>query len=131
MAELTIPESHHDLLRASTVALSTLNDDGTIQTTAVWVLLGDDGVVRMSLAKNRAKHHNLTARPQATLFAISPTNPFHVLEIRATVEFSPDADLAFFTRAIAQYGQTPETMPEQAAEEREVVTFRPTRVRAA
>ena len=53
---LTIPDSHHDLLTRATVALSTRNPNGSIQTTAVWVYLEDDGVLRMSLATNRQKH---------------------------------------------------------------------------
>jgi hypothetical protein len=53
---LTIPASHRDLLMQATVAMSTSNTDGTIQTTAIWVLLADDGIVRTSLAKARQKY---------------------------------------------------------------------------
>lgn len=128
---MSIPESHRDLVTSTTVALSTINDDGSIQTTAIWVLLDDDGVLRTSLAKNRKKYDNLVARPQGTVFAISPTNPFHTLEVRATVEIADDdAERTFMKKVIATYGQTLESMAEQAAEERVVVTFRPQRVRA-
>jgi PPOX class probable F420-dependent enzyme len=130
MAELTVPASHHDLVTGTTVALSTVEPDGSIQTTAVWVLLGEDGVLRTSLAKNRRKYDNLVARPQATLFAIAPDNPFHTLEVRATVEITDDdAQRTFMASLIETYGQTLESMAEQAAEDRVVVTFRPTRVR--
>jgi PPOX class probable F420-dependent enzyme len=126
-----IPDTHRDLVTSTTVALSTLNDDGTIQTTAVWVLLDDDGVLRTSLAKNRKKYDNLVARPQATVFAISATDPFHTLEVRATVEIEDDdAARTFMAKVIATYGQTLESMADQAAEDRVVVTFRPVRVRA-
>jgi PPOX class probable F420-dependent enzyme len=128
---LTIPESHRDLVTSTTVALSTINDDGSIQTTAVWVLLDDDGILRTSLAKNRKKHANLLARPIATVFAISPENPFHTLEVRADVEIiDDDAERTFMAKIIGTYGQTLETMADQAAEERVVVTFNPVRVRA-
>ena len=131
MPSKAIPESHHDLVTSTTVAISTLNDDGSIQTTAVWILLDDDGVLRTSLAKNRKKFDNLTARPTATIFAISPTNPFHTLEVRADVEIADD-DTArtFMAKVIGMYGQTLETMAEQAAEDRVVVTLNATRVRA-
>ncbi|MFJ8150287.1 pyridoxamine 5'-phosphate oxidase family protein [Streptomyces sp. NPDC096048] len=79
---LTIPDSHLDLLNGKTVVLSTTNADGTVQSTAIWVHYGDDGVLRTSLATARQKYRNLT--------------------------FSA-----------------------QAAEDRLVVTFRPTRVRAS
>ena len=126
-----IPESHHDLVTGATVALSTINGDGSIQTTAVWVLLDDDGVLRTSLAKNRKKYENLVARPTATVFSISAGNPFHTLEVRANVEIADDdAERTFMAKVIAQYGQTLESMREQASEDRVVVTFRPTRIRA-
>jgi PPOX class probable F420-dependent enzyme len=131
MSALTIPDSHRDLVTSTTVALSTINDDGSIQTTAVWVLLDDDGVLRTSLAKNRKKYLNLLARPQATIFAIAADNPFHTLEVRATVEVEDDdADRTFMAKIIGTYGQTLESMADQAAEDRVVVTFRPSRVRA-
>jgi PPOX class probable F420-dependent enzyme len=130
MSATTIPDSHHDLVTSATVALSTLNQDGSIQTTAVWVLLDDDGLLRTSLAKNRRKYTNLLARPTATLFSVSPTNPFHTLEVRADVEITDDdAERTFMAKVIAGYGQTLETMAEQAGEDRVVVTLRPTRVR--
>lgn len=126
----TIPESHRDLITAATVALSTFNDDGSIQTTAVWVLLGDDGVLRTSLSKNRKKYANLVARPRATVFSLAPDNSFHTLEVRADVEIEDDPDRAFMAELIATYGETLESMSEQAAEDRVVVSFKPTRVRA-
>ncbi len=131
MSATSIPETHVDLVTSATVALSTLNDDGSIQTTAVWVLLDDDGLLRTSLAKNRLKYRNLVARPVATVFTVSPTNAFRTLEVRATVEIADDdAERTFMSRIIGMYGQSLESMAEQAAEERVVVTFHPTRVRA-
>ena len=126
----TIPESHRDLVTGSTVGLSTINDDGSIQTTAVWVLLDDDGLLRTSLAKNRKKYDNLTARPVATLFSIATDNPFRTLEVRAGVGIvDDDAERSFMAKIIATYGQSLESMAEQAAEDRVVVTFTPTRIR--
>jgi PPOX class probable F420-dependent enzyme len=130
MADLAIPDSAHDLLTSSTVALSTLNDDGSIQTTAVWCLLGEDGVLRTSLAHARQKYRNLQARPVATVFAVSPSNPYHTVEIRATVTLEPDPDKVFVGQLIATYGMKMEEFP-LAAEERDVVTFHPTRVRTS
>jgi PPOX class probable F420-dependent enzyme len=128
----TIPDSHLDLLTAGTVVLSTSNADGTIQSTAIWVHYGDDGVLRTSLAKARQKYRNLRARPdQATICAISTTDAFHTLEIRASVEFADDTDRSFFAELLAPYGHTLETFSAQTAEDRCIVTFTPTRVRAS
>jgi PPOX class probable F420-dependent enzyme len=130
MTQQTFPDTHRDLVTGATVGLSTLNADGTIQTTAIWVLLGDDGVLRTSLAKNRQKYRNLLERPTATVFSISTTNPMKTLEVRADVEIEDDdAERSFMAKLIATYGMTLETMAEQAAEDRVVVTFMPTRIR--
>ena len=126
----TIPESHRDLLTPATVALSTVNADGSIQTTAVWVLLGEDGVVRMSLASDRQKYRNLVRDPHATVFALDPTNPFRFLEVRATVTIAPDDDKSFVREVFAAYDTDPESMPGLLDEERVVVTFAPERVNA-
>ena len=131
MTTEAIPESHRDLVASATVALSTLNADGTIQTTAIWVLLDDDGLLRTSLAKNRKKYDNLMARPVATIFSISPTNPFHTLEVRADVQIADDdAERSFMSKMLAAYGQDVDSIAEQVREERIVVTFHPSRVRA-
>ena len=128
MAAPTIPESHRDLLTRATVALSTANADGSIQTTAVWVLLGGDGVLRMSLAKNRQKYRNLERDPRATVFALDPQNPFRFLEIRATITIEPDTDRSFARSVFDAYGS--DLSAELLEEDRVVVTFTPDRVNA-
>jgi PPOX class probable F420-dependent enzyme len=125
--QLTIPETHHDLFESSVVTLSTLNADGSIQSSAVWVLLDDDGLLRISLATTRYKYRNLLARPQATIFAISPSDPFHTAEVRANVEIADDPDHSFLARVAALYGTSVESF--DADEQRVIVTFHPTRVR--
>jgi PPOX class probable F420-dependent enzyme len=127
---VSIPESHRDLLTGATVALSTVNPDGSVQTTAVWVLLGDDGVLRMSLATNRQKHRNLQRDPHATVFSLDPQNPFRFVEVRADVTIEPDAEKAFMREVFLSYGTDPDAMPELRDEERVVVVFSPQRVNA-
>lgn len=46
------------------------------------------------------------------------------------VEFHEDPDRPFMAQLLALYGQTLKTFAVQAAEDRVVVTFRPTRARA-
>jgi len=130
MSAPTIPESHRDLLTPATVALSTVNPEGNVQTTAVWVVFGDDGVLRMSLAKNRQKYRNLVRDPRATVFSIDPQNGFRFIEVRATVTIAPDDDKSFMRTAFAAYSTDPEAMPGLLEEERVVVTFTPERVNA-
>jgi PPOX class probable F420-dependent enzyme len=126
----TIPESHLDLVRAPTsVVLTTVNDDGTPQSTAVWSMLDTDGSIRTSMMTSRHKYHNLVARPLATLFYMDPASPYRTLEVRADVKMVPDdADRAFTKRIIESYGVDPASMADTVAEERVILTFVPRRV---
>ena len=58
------------------------------------MLLGDDGVLRMSLATNRQKYRNLVRDPHATVFALDPQNPFRMPDLlaedRVVVTFAPE-----------------------------------------
>ena len=129
-ARPTVPDSHRDLAGApSTVSLSTLNDDGSIQTTAVWVVLDEDGLLRTSLATNRHKYRNMRRHPKATIFTVDPTNPYRTLEVRADVVIEPDdAERTGTRHVIAGYGVDPASMQAQLDEDRAIVTFTPTRV---
>jgi PPOX class probable F420-dependent enzyme len=126
----TVPDSHRDLAGApSTVALSTLNGDGSTQTSAVWTVLDDDGRIRTSLATNRHKFRNLQRHPHATIFTVDPTNPYRTLEVRGDVEIADDDVARTVTRqVISSSGMDPAAMQEQLDEERVIVTLTPNRV---
>src|SRR5437764_7957028 len=90
---LEIPATHTDLVDGpNTAVLTTVGADGQPQSTAVWFLVDDDGVLKTSITTDRQKYRNLTRNPKATLFVLDPTNPFRSLEVRATVELAPDPD---------------------------------------
>ena len=129
MADLLVPETHRDLFTGTTIMLSTINPDGSIQTTAIWALLGEDGVLRTSLSKNRQKYRNLLANPTATVFALAADNPFRSVEIRATASIEDDSDKSFLTSLLASYGLTLEQLGAPGLEPRVAVTFDATRVR--
>lgn len=131
MADLLVPEDYRDLFTGTTVMLSTLNPSGSIQTTAVWSLLGEDVVLRTSLSKNRQKYRNLLANPTATVFALAADNQYRFLEIRATATIDDDGDKSFLTSLLASYGRTLEQFGAPGLEPRVVVTFTPTRVRTS
>jgi PPOX class probable F420-dependent enzyme len=125
-----VPDSHRDLAGApATVGLSTVNGDGSIQTSAVWVVLDDDGRIRTSLSTARHKVRNLRRNPNATIFTIDPASPYRTLEVRAVAEIEPDdAERTGTRRIITSYGVDPASMQAQLDEERVLVTFTPTRV---
>lgn len=127
MSDVVIPTSHHDLLdTALPVALATIGTTGYPQVTYVWAIREGDTVVT-SLTGARRKFKNLQARPQATVFAVDPTNPYRTLEVRGDVTFTSDPDLATLAVVLAAYGTDLETFTGPI-EDRYAVTLHPSRV---
>lgn len=125
----TIPASHQDLLTTSVATLATVGADGYPQVTALWFLLDDDGVVKLSLNTTRQKLKNLQKNPACTLFIIDPANPFRTLEIRANAEISPDADYAFADKIGRKYGVDVRNFDQPGAQ-RVVVALQPVKINA-
>jgi PPOX class probable F420-dependent enzyme len=103
---ITLPESYNDLLKAPGVAiLTTINADGTPQTSALWFLFDEtDGKLKISLNRSRQKTKNLERNPALTLFFIDPANPYRTLEVRGRALIDPDADGAVVAKVNAKYG---------------------------
>ena len=125
---LEIPESHAEFFAApSTAVLTTVGTDGLPQSTAVWYLVDDDGVLKTSILTSRQKYKNLARHPKASLFVLDPTNPYRSVEIRATVELAPDTDKSLLPKFAARYGVPVEVL-EQSGDDRVIATFTPVRV---
>jgi PPOX class probable F420-dependent enzyme len=123
-----LPASHRDLLEAPGVgALATVGADGRPQVTAVWYLLDDDGLLKVSVKTHRQKLKNLLERPVATFLLIDPANPVRTLEVRATAHVSPDDDYAFARSLGKKYGTDLKALDSQS-ERRVTVTLHPERV---
>jgi PPOX class probable F420-dependent enzyme len=127
MTTPTVPESHGDLTQQRVGILSTIGASGRPQSTAIWFLLDDDGMIRTSVTTDRQKYKNMAARPVATLFVLDPANPYRTLEIRGDVTFDDDPDLAFMDRIVRRYGMDPATFPG-VRENRVVLTLTPSRI---
>jgi PPOX class probable F420-dependent enzyme len=128
-ANVSIPESHADIISQSQVlALGTLGADGYPQVTAIWFLLDDDGLIKVSLNTRRQKTRNLQANPVASLFFIDPANPYRTLEIRANASIEPDPDYVFADKVGARYGGANLREMDGPGGSRVVVTFEPVKV---
>ena len=130
MPDTTIPESHRDLLQADVALLTTIGGDGYPQTTALWFLFDDDGLIKLSLNSTRRKTKNLRANPRVTFFVLDRANPLRTLEVRATAAVAPDPDDAFATKVGAKYGGVDLRQMDPPGQERLVVTLHPVRVNA-
>ncbi|HEY3750024.1 MAG TPA: PPOX class F420-dependent oxidoreductase [Pseudonocardiaceae bacterium] len=127
MSETTIPASHRDLLETPIpVTLATVGPGGYPQVTAIWVILDGDHIVT-SLAGVRQKLKNLREHPQATVFALDPTNPYRTLEIRGDVTIEDDPDLVTLKKVLAAYGTDLDSF-QAPLDGRTTVTLRPTRI---
>ena len=126
----TFPESHADLLRTDVASLATVGPDGFPQVTALWFLLDDDGVIRMSLNAARQKTKNLLARPEVTLFILDRSNPRRYLEIRARADAQPDPDYAFADKVGKKYSGVDLRRMDRSGESRVVVSLHPVKVNA-
>jgi PPOX class probable F420-dependent enzyme len=124
---LDVPDTHADLLEApNTAVLTTVGPNGLPQSTAVWFLV-ENGVVKTSITTDRQKYRNLTRNPKATLFVLDPQNPFRTIEIRATVELTPDPDKGLLPKFADRY-DVPLAALEQAGGDRVVADLTPVRV---
>jgi len=127
MSDPSIPASHRDLLSSTEpVAFATVGPTGYPQVSAIWAILDGD-LILTSLAGVRQKLKNLTARPQATVFAIDPANPYRTLEVRGDVTIEPDPEFETLKKVLAAYG-TDLASFNGPIEGRVTVTLRPTRV---
>ena len=123
-----VPESHRDLLTSPlTAALTTIDNKGRPQSTAVWYLVDDDGSLKGSITDDRQKYKNLSRNPNCTLLVIDPSNPWRTLEIRAEAELSADPEKATVSKFAAAYG-VDEAMLKASGDNRFTVTYRPRRV---
>ena len=126
---IAIPETHHDLLQSDVAILATIGRNGYPQVTALWFLLDDDGIIRLSLNTTRQKVKNLRVHPECTFFILDRANPYRTLEMRARAELNPDPDYIFADKLGRKYSADLRKI-DQPGEHRVVVTLHPIKVNA-
>jgi PPOX class probable F420-dependent enzyme len=102
MAQMSIPESHRDLLDAQFATLATVGEDGYPQLSEVWFLTHGDQVA-LSLNTARQKLKNIETEPACALLILDVANPYRYVEIRGTAVVEPDDDLEFARQVGAKY----------------------------
>jgi PPOX class probable F420-dependent enzyme len=81
----TLPDLARRLLDAPTfVVLTTLNPDGSPQSSVMWVKRDGDDVV-FSTVRGRRKARNMERDPRVSLIAYDPANPYQYVEVRGSV----------------------------------------------
>jgi PPOX class probable F420-dependent enzyme len=92
MATLNDPGVRELLDNPNYAVVSTLNQDGSVHNTIVWIS-ADDGTVSVNSALGRKWPTDLQRDPRVTVLVYEAGNPYHCVEIRGTANASrEDAD---------------------------------------
>jgi hypothetical protein len=83
MATLNDSEVQKLLTEPNYAVVSTLNPDGSILSTIVWIS-DDDGTVAVNSAEGRKWPTNLERDPHITALVYEAGNPYNYVEIRAS-----------------------------------------------
>jgi len=83
MATLNDPEVHELLTQPNYAVISTINANGSVHDTVVWID-AQDGTVAVNSALGRIWPSNLERDPRVTVLVFESGNPYNYLEIRGT-----------------------------------------------
>ena len=83
MAKLSDPEVKKLLDAPNHAALSTINPDGSVHNTMVWVN-EENGALAVNSAVGRKWPSNLERDPRTSLLVMEQNNPYNYVEIRGT-----------------------------------------------
>jgi PPOX class probable F420-dependent enzyme len=127
MANIDDPAVRH-LLERNHAVVSTLNEDGSVHSTVVWVNV-EDGKVAVNSALGRRWPTNLERDPRITVLVYDESNPFEYVEMRGTVTANTEVADGHIDRLAKKYIGA-DTYPFRQRGERRVTFFvEPTLVR--
>jgi PPOX class probable F420-dependent enzyme len=102
MTDLTDAGVQELLAAPNYAVLSSLNPDGTILSTIVWIDYVD-GVLAVNSAVGRQWPTNLDREGKVTVLVTDSQNPYHFTEIRGTVSGSTEEGLAHINALAHKY----------------------------
>ena len=118
-----------ELLAAPNYAvISTLNRDGSVHSTVVWIL-AEDGAVSVNSAVGRLWPRNLERDPRVTVLVLETGNPYHFVEIRGTAQVTREGADAHIDALAKKYLGVDEYPARQPGEERIKFLIAPEHVR--
>jgi PPOX class probable F420-dependent enzyme len=108
--------------------ISTLNQDGSIHNTIVWINT-EDGAVAVNSALGRRWPTNLQRDPRVTVLVQEAGNPYHYVEIRGTASGSQEGADEHINALSKKYINQDEYPYRQPGEQRIKFVIQPERVR--
>ena len=106
--------------------VSTVNPDGSPQSSVIWVKREGDEVV-FSTIRGRRKTRNLERDPRVSVTLYDPADPYRYVEVRGTVTLTEDGGPELIQELSQKYDGTPFTEGDPA-NVRVVVRVSPTKV---
>jgi PPOX class probable F420-dependent enzyme len=89
MANINDPNVQELLTQPNHGVISTLNADGSVHSTVVW-LDAEDGTVVVNSAVGRAWPTNIERDPRVSICVYEQSNPYHFVEIRGRASGTTD-----------------------------------------
>lgn len=127
MATLNDPPVRELLEQPNYAVVSTLNPDGSIHNTVVWISQ-EDGRVAVNSAVGRVWPSNLQRDPHVNVLVFEAGNPYHFVEIRGMADVAGDAD-DHINALAKKYIDQDEYPYRQPGEERIKFVIEPQRIR--
>jgi PPOX class probable F420-dependent enzyme len=128
MAKLDDSGVRELLANPNYAVISTLNRDGTVHNTVIWIS-AEDGAVAVNSAKGRVWPTNLERDPRVTVLVQEDGNPYHYVEIRGTATASTEDADEHINALSKKYIDQDEYPYRQPGEERIKFTIKPDRIR--
>jgi PPOX class probable F420-dependent enzyme len=107
------------------VAVTTLEPDGSPQTSLVWARTDGDDVM-FSTIKGRRKYANLTRDPRISALVYAAADPYTYAEVRGTATIIDDPRAELINELALKY--TGEQFGDRPGEQRVIVRIRPLKV---
>jgi PPOX class probable F420-dependent enzyme len=128
MASLNDQPVRELLEQPNYAVISTINKNGSIHNTIVWIS-AEDGAVAVNSAVGRLWPTNLRRDPHATVLVQESRNPYHYVEIRGTAEGTRDGADEHINALSKKYIGQDEYPYRQPGEQRIKFVIRPEHVR--
>jgi PPOX class probable F420-dependent enzyme len=128
MSTLSDPEVKKLLTDPNYAVVSTLNEDGSILSTIVWVSADDDNAY-VNSAIGRQWPTNLKRDPHVTVLVYEDGNPYHFVSIRGTATASTDGADEHINALAKKYIDKDEYPFRQPGEQRIKIDITPDHIR--
>jgi PPOX class probable F420-dependent enzyme len=128
MASLKDQEVRQLLEQPNYAVVSTLNANGSVHNTIVWIS-AENGTVAVNSAEGRIWPTNLERDPRVTVLVFESGNPYHYVEIRGTATAPLDGADEHINALAKKYIGQDEYPYRQPGEQRVKFVITPERIR--